>query len=81
MNSYTSIFPASSRKLQFNFLLARREDPFSVCSFGVLWNEKYYMVIKHSLNETRSEVTLELKNLLLRPCVHLPMAQSQTLLP
>lgn len=39
------------------------------------------MVIKHSLNETRSELTLELKNLLLRPCVHLPMAQSQTLLP
>lgn len=40
--------------MQFNFLLAHREDPFCVCSFGVLWNEKYWMVIKHSLNEAHS---------------------------
>lgn len=36
------------------------------------------MVIKHSLNETHSELTLELMKLLLSPCVHLPTAQSLT---
>lgn len=36
------------------------------------------MVIKHSLNETRFELTLELMSLLLSPCVHLPTAQSLT---
>lgn len=35
------------------------------------------MVIKHSLNENPSELTLE-SNLLPCPCVHLPMAQSDT---
>lgn len=73
-----SIFPASSRKLQFNLLLAHGEDPFSVCSFGVLWNEKCYIIIKHSLNETLPELTLAFMNLLLSPCVHLPTAQSLT---
>lgn len=78
MKSYASLFPASSRKLQFNLLLAHRGDPFSLCSFGVLRNEKCYVVIKHSLNETCSELSLKLMNLLLSPRIHLPMAQSLT---
>lgn len=36
------------------------------------------MVIKHSFNETRSELTLELMNLLLSPCIRLPTAQRLT---
>lgn len=76
MKSYTSVFSASSRKLQFNFLLAHREDPFSVCSFGVLRNEKCCMVIKHSLNEAHSQLSPELMNFLLNPCAHLPRGQT-----
>lgn len=75
MKSYTSVFSASSRKLQFNFLLAHREDPFSVCSFGVLWDEKCYMVINHSLNEAHSQLSLQLMNFLLNLCAHLLTGQ------
>lgn len=71
MKSQTSVFSASRRKLQFNFLIAHREDPFSVCSFGVLWNEKCSMVIKHSLNETHPQLSLELMDFLLKPWAHL----------
>lgn len=70
-------FPCS-RKLQFNLLFAHREDPFSVCSFGILWNEKCYMLIKQSPNETCSKLTLQLMNLLPRPSAHLPVAESLT---